>query len=177
MTVQVGISAGSKAEQFAFLMQLLGIQKEAVLTGSGLATPKEIYNTLKKVVAIGNLKSIEPYFTDPAKSPPPERPPDPKLVEVEGKMKAKEAELAMKAQSDQADAQAQMQRDQVEAALRREEMERKFAMDQQQMAAEFELKRQQLVEELKLKRELGMINAATQASTATSQVRMGGKPG
>lgn len=178
MTVTVGVGAGSKSEQMAFLMALLGIQKEALAAGGlGLVTPENIYNTLKKMVPLGNLPGIEPYFTDPKTSPPKPPPPDPKMVEVEGKMKAKEAELAMKAQSDQADAQAQQQSAMMDAQLRREEMERKFAMDQQQMAAEFELKRQQLVEELKLKRELGMITAATNASVATSKVHMGGEPG
>ncbi|MDO8597518.1 MAG: hypothetical protein Q7R45_12955, partial [Sulfuricaulis sp.] len=164
MTVHVGVGTGGKAEQLMFLLQLLNIQKEAVLSGSGLATVKNLFNTLTKIVEMAGLKSVAPYFEDPEGKPPPQPPPDPKMMAVQAKAKA-----------DQAKQQADMMLAQQDAALDKEKMEREFQLKVEQLQAEMALKREQLAAELALKRQ--QIAFSAQVSMATSQVRMGGKPG
>jgi hypothetical protein len=67
MTINVGLGTGSRAEQVAHLTNILGIQKEIVLSGPSqqLVKPKNIYNTLEKLIERVGLKTIEPYFSDP----------------------------------------------------------------------------------------------------------------
>ncbi|MEQ9111213.1 MAG: hypothetical protein RIF37_00550 [Rhodospirillaceae bacterium] len=65
-TVEVGLGHGNRDQQMAAIMQILGLQKEALGAGGlGLVTPKHIYNALGKLVQWTGLKSIAPYFSDP----------------------------------------------------------------------------------------------------------------
>jgi len=109
MTINVGLGTGSRVEQVANLNNLLNVQKEIVLSSptQTLVQPKNIYNTLEKLIERVGLKTIEPYFTDPetVQAPPP--PPDPKMVELQ----MKREDMQMKAQLDQ---QAMHQKAQIE---------------------------------------------------------------
>lgn len=176
LTISVGLGSGGKTEQAVFWMNILGIQKEAImLPGQNLVTPKNIYNTLGKLMEAGGEKAIEPYFSDPEQSPPGETPPDPKMVEAEGKLKIKEAELQAGVQADQAKQQADMAEMSAKLAMEREKMTAEFALKREQMMAEFALKEQQMQMEAKLKREGMYVNATTKV--ATTPVRMGGEVG
>jgi hypothetical protein len=84
------------AEQVAHLTQILEIQKEIMLSGPSqqLVKPKNVYNTLEKLIERIGLKTIEPYFSDPEeidpatgqpKQPPPP-PPDPEMVKAQSQM-------------------------------------------------------------------------------------------
>lgn len=143
MTINVGIGTGNKEQRFAFLMNLLNIQKEALVSGTGLATPANIYKTLEKMVELGDLKSADPYFNDPAQSPPQPPKPDPEMAKVEAQAKAKEAELQMKQKAKA----AEMQQD---AQLEMQKMRAEFELKQQQMRAEFALKQQEMQAEMRL---------------------------
>lgn len=155
MTVTVGLGSGSKEQQLAFLMGLLGIQKEALLSGTGLATPTNLYNTLEKLVTLGDLKSVEPYFTDPKTAPPQQPKPDPKAIEVEGKLKLAAAEAQAKQQLAQQEAAASIQ-------LERQKAAEEARQSMQQMQAEFALR----LKEMQAEHELEMIRIRVQASTA-----------
>lgn len=187
LTISVGLGSGGKSEQAMFWMQILGIQKEAImLPGQTLVSPKNIYNTLGKLLDAGGEKAIEPYFTDPESVPPGEDPPDPKMVEAEGKLKLKEAEVQAGMQADQAkqaadmagmQAKLAMEREKMvaEAQLKREQMEAEFLLKTQQMEAEFAMRERQMAVEAELQREATRINAA--AKVATTPVKMGGAVG
>lgn len=155
MTVNVGLGTGSKEQQVAFLMGLLGIQKEALLSGTGLATPSNIFNTLKKLVEQGDLKSVEPYFTDPKDAPPQQPKPDPKQIEVEGKLKLAAAEAQAKQQLAQQEAAANLQ-------LEQQKAQEEARQSMQQMKAEFALR----LKEMQAEHDLEMIRIRVQASTA-----------
>lgn len=143
MTVTVGLGTGSKESQIAFLMGLLGIQKEALLSGTGLAAPKHLYNTLKKLVEMGDLKSVEAYFEDPENVPPKPPQPDPKTVEAEGKLKLAAAEAQAKQQLAEQQAAAELKLDvarmQEETRQRQMQMEAEFALRIKEMQAEHQL--------------------------------------
>ena len=44
MTVTVGLGTGNKDQQSAFLIQVLNVQKEALMAGLPIANPKNVYN-------------------------------------------------------------------------------------------------------------------------------------
>lgn len=194
MTVNVGISAGSKQEQLAFLMNLLGIQREALMAPqSGLVGPTNLYNTLKRVVQLGNLKSIEPYFTDPDEKDETgkfvnrgEPPPDPKQIEIQGKMQLAQADMQMETQKTAAQLQMEQQKNEADIRLQREKIVMEGELKRQQIEMEMQLKREQLQAELALKRELSMAEIemkkqtgfyAADAKAAVSGVHVGGEPG
>lgn len=116
MTINVGLGSGSKLEQRAAIGQVLAAQKEAMLAPQlGLVKPKNIYNSLKKLVELSGLKSADAYFVDPDQNPLPPQPPapDPNMIKVQGQLaiedKQAQSDMAVqevKAQTDIAVAQA-----------------------------------------------------------------------
>lgn len=187
LTITVGLGSGGKTEQAVFWMNILGIQKEAImLPGQNLVKPKNIYATLGKLMEAGGEKAIEPFFSDPDQEPPGEPPPDPKMVEAQGKLKIKEAETQAKVQSDQMQQQADIEKARIQLQLDRERMtaenglevermNREHALKMDQMNREFAMREQQMYIEAQLEREGQRINAA--AKVATTPVKMGGKVG
>lgn len=160
LTISVGLGSGTKSEQVAHLMMVLQAQKEAIQAPQmGLVTPKNIYNTLGKLVEKIDLKSVEPYFTDPSQNQQQqaEPPPDPKMIEVQGKL-----------QLSQAQAQAEIQMKMAEL-----EMKERIAIRQQDI--ETQLKREQMQMEAQLQAQGQAMNA--QIRTSMANVRMGGDIG
>jgi hypothetical protein len=149
MTINVGLGTGSKDAQIAHLMTVLGIQKEAIAAPQlGLVTPKNIYNTLRKLVEKIDLKSVQPYFTDPdamaqqapqGSQAPPQPPPDPRLIHAQGM-------LQLRAQKAQADAQAQAHKLQADAQMQQQKLatDAQLKVRQQDLAAELERERMAL---------------------------------
>jgi flagellar biosynthesis GTPase FlhF len=148
MTINVGLGTGSRAEQVAHLTNILGIQKEIVLSGPSqqLVKPKNIYNTLEKLIERVGLKTIEPYFSDPEevdpqtgqpKQPPPP-PPDPEMMKVQ-----MEAQMAEKA-------------DQRRAEIEKVQAQADIATEQTKLQGEMSKQER----DFQLKKELAMLQAA-----------------
>jgi hypothetical protein len=72
---------GDRSEKMRVAMMMLNVQQQIVgMQGGGngpLVTLQNTYNTLDKLVDAAGYKSIEPYFSDPRKSPPPAPQPSP----------------------------------------------------------------------------------------------------
>lgn len=169
MTVNVGLGTGSRQQQLAFMMNLLGIQKEVMMApGLGIVEPKNIYATLKKLIELGGLKSVEPYFDDPQSKPPQPPPPDPKMIEVQGKMQLEQKKAEVQMQADQAKAKSDYE-------LAYIKMQQEAQLKRDQMMAEIALKREQMQIEAELKRESMVVDA--NVNVATAPVRMGGDVG
>lgn len=206
ITSEVGLGGGTKQERMSFLMQVLQVQREAIMAPQlKLVTPKKIYNTLDKLCQLTDQKSAEQYFTDPDQPnlgpdgqplPEPQPPPDPKMVEVQGKLEAQKAEAAGKMQLEQAKgqidqqtnqakmaAEIQMQRErmQMEMRLAEQKMVREFDLKDRQMQAEFALKREEMMLEASLKREANHLAAHNEANanaaTSVGDTKMGGEVG
>ena len=79
----VALGTNNKDQMLLHLNQVLQIQEKALMSGSPLVTPKNLYNTLKKVVENTGLKHVELYFTDPDTVQP--QPPKPTEQELEAK--------------------------------------------------------------------------------------------
>ena len=118
MTINVGLGAGGKAQQFAQTMAIANVQKELVTAGKiNLVGDRELYNTAAELTRIMGHKNPDRFFNDPAAtnpqtgqllhpppaSPPP--PPDPKLLAVQARVQTDQAMAAHKAQIAQQQAQ------------------------------------------------------------------------
>jgi hypothetical protein len=119
MTINVGLGAGGKAQQFAQLMALANVQKQLIAGGkSNLVGDRELYNTAAELTRIMGHKNPDRFFCDPtAVNPqtgqllhpppaPPAPPPDPKLLAMQARAQADQAAAAHKAQLEQQKAQS-----------------------------------------------------------------------
>jgi len=133
-TTDVALGTNNKDQILLHLNQVLAVQEKALMSGSPLVTPKNLFNTLKKVIENTGLKHVELYFTDPDTVEPP--PPKPSEAEVEAQTKLKiesgkaqsaghmqEQELKAKAQEKMVSAQIEMAR--VKQDAENQEAERK----------------------------------------------------
>jgi len=118
MTINVGLGAGGKAQQFAQVMALANIQKQLVAGGKAhLVGDRELYNTAAELTKIMGHKNPDRFFCDPTAvnpqtgqllhppSPPPTPPPDPKLLALQARAQADQAAAAHKSQFEQQRAQ------------------------------------------------------------------------
>lgn len=202
MDVMVGLGAGTKEQQLAFLAQLIGFQTQAIQYQGGidgpLVTLPNIYATLKKMVEDAGLRTVDPYFTDPD-SPQAKQmlankqpPPDPKMVEVQGKLQLAQQQAAAQLQAEAAKSQAQMELEakkgeaeherktmEIQSAheLKRQQMVGDFALKEEQMRGEFALKQQQLEAELALKAAATKAQEDRADRIADNDVQLGGEPG
>lgn len=188
VTINVGLGTGNKDQKLAHLMQILGIQTQAIQAGSSLADEKNVYNTLKEITKAVDLTSVDPYFTDPQNAQPKPPKPDPHMAEVQGKLQLQaqtaQADQQMQQQKMAADAQASQADGQIKIQLAREQMAQEAALKREQMAEEFSLKREQMSAEFTLKREQMQLEALVKQNIAQHQaqnvggaIRPGGEVG
>jgi len=118
MTINVGLGAGGKAQQFAQVMALANIQKQLIAGGKvNLVGDRELYNTAAELTKIVGHKNPDRFFNDPSAInpqtgqllhpplPPPAPPPDPKLLAMQARAQADQAAAAHKVQIEQQKAQ------------------------------------------------------------------------
>lgn len=156
VTINVGLGTGNRDQQIKQLMALLMEQKQGMQIG--IATPENIYNSEVELVKALGFKSADKFWTDPAKSPPPQHQ-DPALIKIQADQQAKSAEMQqelqlerekmqLKVQSDQAEqsfqAQQVMQQQQLEAQRTEREMQVKAQLEMQKSQFENAARQQQL---------------------------------
>lgn len=70
VTVQVGLGEGTAQARQAMLMNILGIQKEAIALQAGvdgpLVTLEKIFNTLDQLAKASGFRNADMFFTDPS---------------------------------------------------------------------------------------------------------------
>lgn len=141
VTVNVGLGFNDKATKIQLLASLLEYQKEAL--GIGMATPQNIYNTMREMVEASGLGDVGKYFTDPATVEPQPQQPDPQMELVKAQMQIEQGKLQQQAQKQQLDAE--------KARIDLQERALKMQQEQERWAAELEQKRRQFEEEYELK--------------------------
>ena len=77
MQISMTFGMGDRTSQVAVLMQIAGMQAQAAQ--AGIATPKNIYNTLARLTKTVGFKDVTEFWTDPEKAPPKPPPVDPKI--------------------------------------------------------------------------------------------------
>lgn len=149
MTINVGLGTGSRQEQVGNLTNILNIQKEIVLSGPSqqLVKPKNIYNTLEKLIERVGLKTVEPYFSDPEeidpqtgqpKQPPP-APPDPEVMKLQMQAQLDEKADQRKAQIEQVQAQADIATNQQKLQMEAAKSEREHQLKREDMVFQHQL--------------------------------------
>ncbi|WP_456624018.1 MULTISPECIES: portal protein [unclassified Bradyrhizobium] len=119
MTINVGLGAGGKAQQFAQTMAIANVQKELLAGGKiNLVGDRQLYNTAAELTRIMGHRNPDQFFNDPmAVNPqtgqllhpppaPPQPPPDPKLLALQARLQADQLAAAHKAQIEREKAQA-----------------------------------------------------------------------
>ncbi|OWJ67439.1 portal protein [Inquilinus limosus] len=165
LKVSVGLGTGDRQEQLAAILQsVVPAQQATVQLQGGVQGPMvkmdHLYNTARKLVEFGGLKSPELYFgdpSDPANQPPPSPPPpDPKMLEAQGKLQLEQqkAQTQIQLQMQQGAAEIEMRRQlaEQELALKREELAARRQMEREKAAQDYELRRMEMDAEIALKR-------------------------
>jgi len=112
MTINVGLGTGSKEAQVAHLMNVMAIQEKALMAKLPIVTPKNIYNTAAKVIEKIDLKTVEPYFTDPESEQGMQmaqaaaQQPDPEMMKLQAEQQLKQQEFQQNAEREKIQAQA-----------------------------------------------------------------------
>lgn len=119
MTINVGLGAGGKAQQFAQTMAIANVQKELLAGGKiNLVGDRQLYNTAAELTRIMGHRNPDQFFNDPtAVNPqtgqllnpppaPPQAPPDPKLMALQARMQADQLATAHRVQIEREKAQA-----------------------------------------------------------------------
>lgn len=196
MVIEVGLGASGR-EHDMMVMDRLAADQAAIVEAQGgisgpLLQPQNIYALAVKRAEKAGIKNPEAYYTDPAtyQAPPPQ--PDPKTIEIQGKLQMEQAKLQMAQQSDQAkmamdqqkavgEFQFKQMQGEADLNLQRERLMMEDALKREQLAAEMQLKREQLGAELQLKREQMEAEMALKVRAAQSsdigEVSVGGEPG
>jgi hypothetical protein len=194
MTIEIGLGASGREHDMMVMDRVIAMQAQAVEGGlmGTLVTPKNIYNAAVRSTEKAGVKNPEAYFTDPDTAPPQQPQPDPKMVEVQGKMQMEQTKLQMSAQSDQVKLQQDQQKAASEYELKMMELQGKLQIQRETAEQEIALKRELLIAELQLKREELTAKLALEAertrrdaeradyetsANVTSDVRPGGDPG
>lgn len=107
MTINVGLGAGGKAQQFAQTMALGNVQKEMVAAGkTNIVDDQKLYNSASELTKIMGHKNPDQFFNDPSEKgpdgqllhPPVAPPPDPKAQAIQAQSQATMQEMQQKGQ-------------------------------------------------------------------------------
>ncbi len=177
MTINVGLGTGGKSERAAHLSLLLNVQKECIAGQLPIVTPKNVFNTVKELGKVIDLKDITPYMTDPDSEEGQQvaqqaaSKPDPEMLKIQAETQIKQAELQHKGQELQAkaqlDAQADQRKAEIEAVQAQADMatqdrklqgemalaQQKFELEKELKLIEMQMKREMHQEEMSMKRE------------------------
>ena len=180
VSVAVGLGHNSKSEELKLLTALLEIQKEAV--PFGLATSANVYNTLDRMVELGNIGETQTFFTDPATIPP-KQPEGPSMAEqlamidLQNRKEESMANLQMKSNEMQLKAQQTANESQLEMSAQMQKMQMEMAELQAKLAemdANKKLKEAQTYKTLEEARGLDIENDGTETGVVdllTEQLR------
>lgn len=98
LAISVGLGTGSKDQMLQHIMTILQVQREAIQIG--IATPKNIYNTVAKLTQNAGFKDVDEFWTNPEEAPPQEPQPDPEVVkaqmQAQNDEQQRQADVAMK---------------------------------------------------------------------------------
>lgn len=164
MTVSVG-GGGSKVEQLAFWGQVVVSQNEALDKGSGLCTPEQVYNSLKKLMELGGEKAVERYWTNPAEAPPQEPEPSPEELKVQAQMQLEQQKAQLNAQTEQAKMQAQQQMDQAK-------MQAEMQMEQAKLQRDAQLEQAKMVRQAQIEERQAQADLAVQKLKVEAEIAL-----
>ena len=134
----MGLGTGTHEQRLQILGQILGIQKEILMSGSKLANEQTIYNTLERMVHNAGFKSPQEFFVNPETQPPEQKDPmqdNPLLIATQQQI------------------QADREKNMADLQLKKEKMEAELELKKQEMMAELNLKKEEMQADIQLERE------------------------
>lgn len=135
LSINVGLGTGNKDQQVQHLMMLH--QQQGMGLQIGIAKPKNMYASAKKLTEALGFKDPDQFWTDPTAPPDPNEPPpappppDPAIVKAQGDQQMKQAELQQSDAMAQRELQAKQAQAQMDAQLKQ------YQVDQQAETARF----------------------------------------
>jgi hypothetical protein len=132
MTINVGLGTGDVQQKAAQLTNIFQMQQAGLQMG--IATPKQIYHTMSKIVENTGFKDVQNFIVDPTQNPMPPAPP-PIPVQLE------QMKIQNEAQKFQAQTQSEIQKFQAETQLTKEIEAIKAQTKLQEIQASLELQR------------------------------------
>jgi hypothetical protein len=140
MTTNVGLGTGDKDKQLAVLNNVWQTQMALAPSPMGemMVTPKQMFTTQAKMIALGGFKNVGDFLTDPGEAPLPKKPPqapDPALQVAQIKAQAQQQIEMVKLQ---AEAQNQAAERAQQAELERMRMQMQAEVDNNRQRAEAE---------------------------------------
>lgn len=136
MTINVGLGTGSKAEQLAKFMSVVGAQKELIAAGKTHMVPDDkLYNSAKELAKLAGQPNPDAFFTDPKTVEPPQPQPDPKLVELQMKNEIEKTQAQADIVSNTKKIDAEIARDERRAALEMQMKREEHAMKMEEHRA------------------------------------------
>lgn len=136
VAINVGIGMGNKDQKVAHLMTL--IQQQGQAFQLGIANPVNVYAASTELAKLLGFKNGDKFFTDPSKSPPPNKP-DPEQMKVQAQMQLEQMKLQADAQKFQAQTKAEIDKFQAQIAQTREVEQIKAQAKLQEIQASLEL--------------------------------------
>lgn len=157
MSINVGLGTGNKDQRLQYRMSLLGVQKEAMMSGLRIVGEEQIYQNIRGLVQDSGIPgSPSQYVLDPATLPPADPKPDPEAAKVEAEAQTQQQKDAQAHQQAMSRLQLQQEAQQADNALRAQanaqDMQIKAASAQQaaQLADAKAAKEAQLAEDRQL---------------------------
>jgi len=169
MTVDVGLGTGGKAQQLAEIMLFANLQEKVAGAGlKNIVTVDNIYNTLKQVTKILELKNYDAYVTDPqGQEPPP--PPDPVMQQMQLQAQLNRETAQHKANIDQASATNKAEIEKIQAHADIATNNRKIEAEIAQNEREYNFKRELALLQHQLKEREMLIKAGIEEQKAQAQ--------
>lgn len=157
MTINVGLGSGGKAQQFAQLMALAGIQEKLIAGGkSNLVDDSGIYNLATEITKTMGHKNPDKFFNDPTEKdpqtgqllhPPPPPPVDPKVMQIQMQAQLDEKADQRKAGIESVQAQADIETQNKKTQAEMVQSEREYQLKERLALIEADLERQKFERE------------------------------
>lgn len=164
MEVMVGLGTGDKTKQVQQLITML-TQVDTPLAaaqggmGGPILTASNIYNKVSRLTEAMGFKTSDDFYTDPSTQPPPQKQPDPKMMEAQGK-------LALQKQKQEADLQHTQQKAGLQAQLEQQKAETDAQREREQAQADMATDRMHAQNQAQLEQ------MRLQAETMREQIRL-----
>ena len=134
--VRVGVGNQNREEKGNLLMQIMGMQMQAMQVGLPIANPQNLFNTMSELVDTYGFRNAGQFFTDPSTLPPPEPPPPDPSAEL---YKAQAQALMAEAQAKMAQVESNKQKMEMEFQLKQAELQiKQMGFQAEQMRAQQE---------------------------------------
>lgn len=158
MAIHVGLGSGGRDHDLMMLQMQIGAVEKLVAGGkANLVTDRNLYNLTKRLFEKTGTRDPESFITEPKESTgePAAPPPDPKVIEAQGKAQAQVIEAQSKAAQELAETQAKLSRAAAAQAFDQQQADQQAQRDHERamakIAADTHLGEIRIAEEVRLK--------------------------